>query len=214
MIFKNRLDAGKQLGREVKARGYNQNCIILGLPRGGVPIAYEVAKAIDAPLDVLVVRKLGVPGHEELAMGAIATGGGMFVSEELVRTLNVPKTAFDRITRAERRELQRRERAYRHNRPKPNLRDRITIVVDDGLATGATMQAAISALQPERPKAIVVAVPVAARETCQMLSQEAEEIICLETPHPFRAVGLWYEDFPQTSDEEVRWLLQQGQLSA
>jgi predicted phosphoribosyltransferase len=181
--------------------------VVLALPRGGVPVAAEVARALGAPLDVLLVRKLGVPGHEEYAMGALAPGGVRILNDEVVSQLGIPPWSIARATEREMRELERRERLYRAGRGPLQLRGRTVILVDDGLATGATMRAAIAALRILEPARIVVAVPVAARESCEALRQEADEVVCAVMPEPFHAVGLWYEDFPQTSDEEVRRLL-------
>jgi len=185
----------------------NPDLIVLALPRGGVPVAYEVARALGAPLDVFVVRKLGVPGHEEYAMGAIATGGVRVLNEELVRTLGMPERVLDAVAAREQQELARRERLYRGQRQPPEVRGRTVILVDDGLATGATMQAAVKALRRLQPARIVVAVPTASPDTCEQLRTEADEVICATTPEPFHAVGLWYQDFSQTTDDEVRELL-------
>jgi predicted phosphoribosyltransferase len=180
---------------------------VLALPRGGVPVASEVARALGAPLDVFLVRKLGVPGHKELALGAIATGGVLLLNEEIVRGLGIPPRVIDRVAAEERAELERRESAYRDDRPPPEVRDRIVILIDDGLATGASMRAAVAALRQMRPARIVVAVPIAAPSTCEEFQDEVDEVVCARTPEPFYAVGLWYEDFTQTGDEEVRDLL-------
>lgn len=188
--------------------------IVLALPRGGVPVAFEVAKALHAPLDVFVVRKLGVPGHEEYAMGALAGGGVRVLNDEIVKRLGISDAAVDAVTRDELRELERRERLYRGDRPLPELRGRTVILVDDGLATGSTMLAAVKALRAQQPARIVVAVPTAAAETCARLRSDADEVVCATTPEPFRAVGMWYDDFSQTSDEEVRELLARAQQGA
>lgn len=188
--------------------------IVLALPRGGVPVAYEVAKALHAPLDVFVVRKLGVPGHEEYAMGALACGGVRVLNDEIVKRLGISDAAVDAVTRDELRELERRERLYRGGRPLPELRGRTVILVDDGLATGSTMLAAVKALRAQQPARIVVAVPTAAVETCARLRSDADEVVCATTPEPFRAVGMWYDDFSQTSDEEVRELLARAEQGA
>jgi len=180
---------------------------VLALPRGGVPVAYEVARALNAPLDVFLVRKLGVPGYEELAMGAIATGGVRVLNDQLVGGLRIPDYIVDEVAASEQQELTRRERLYRGDRPAPDVRGRTVILVDDGLATGATMLAAVKALRQQQPARIVVAVPTASPETCEQLRAEVDDIICAITPEPFHAVGLWYEDFSQTKDEEVRDLL-------
>jgi predicted phosphoribosyltransferase len=181
--------------------------LVLGLPRGGVPVAYEVATFLNAPFDVFVVRKLGVPGHEELAMGAIATGGARFLNHDVIEYLRIPEEVVDEVTEREEQELELRERLYRDNRPARSPRDCVTILVDDGLATGSSMRAAVIAVRQQQPASIVVAVPVAASLTCDDLRIEADEVICGFTPEPFYAVGLWYEDFSQTTDEEVRELL-------
>jgi predicted phosphoribosyltransferase len=180
---------------------------VLGLPRGGVPVAFEIARALAAPLDVLVVRKLGVPGREELAMGAITGSGGRVVNSALVEALGIPADRVEAIEAAERRELARRERVYRGERPAPALGGRTVILVDDGLATGATMLAAILAVQQQRPARTVVAVPVAQHDVCAALRREADEVVCLLSPPEFRSVGTWYDDFSQTRDDEVRTLL-------
>ena len=177
--------------------------LVLGLPRGGIPVAYEVARGLGAPLDVFVVRKLGVPGHEELAMGAIATGGVRVVNRDVVDALHIPPDVLDRAAVEEARELERREQSYRGERPEPQVGGKTVILVDDGLATGSTMRAAVAALRQQVPARIVVAVPVAAPSTCQELRREVDEIVCFATPEPFMAVGRFYDDFAQTTDEEV-----------
>jgi putative phosphoribosyl transferase len=205
--FKNRSEAGRFLAEQLSAYANRPDTLVLALPRGGVPVAYEVAKALGAPLDVFQVRKLGLPGHEELAMGAIATGGVRVRNPEVVEYLRIPDEVIDEVTARERRELERRERIYREGRPALSPRGRVVILVDDGLATGSTMRAAILALRQQQPASIVVAVPVAAKQTCEELRAVADEVVCAVTPDPFYAVGLWYEDFAQTTDEEVRELL-------
>jgi len=180
---------------------------VLALPRGGVPVAFVVAQALHAPLDVFLVRKLGVPGQEELAMGAIATGGVRVLNAEVVRYLGIPEEVIDTVAAREMQEITRRERLYRADRPAPDVRGRTVILVDDGLATGSTMRAAVATLRQQQPARLVVAVPTAAPETCEELSAEVDEIVCAVTPEPFYAVGLWYKDFAQTTDEEVRDLL-------
>jgi predicted phosphoribosyltransferase len=205
--FQNRSHAGRVLAQRLDSYANRPEVLVLALPRGGVPVAFEVAKALRAPLDVFVVRKLGVPGHEEFAMGAIATGGVCVLHQETVRALRLPRHVIEAVTARERQELARRERLYRSDRPPLDVRGRTVIVIDDGLATGATMHAAIQALRQIQPARIVVAVPIAASEICQDLEAEVDEIVCAVTPEPFRAVGLWYEDFSQTTDEEVRELL-------
>jgi predicted phosphoribosyltransferase len=178
--------------------------LVLALPRGGVPVGYEIARALGAPLDVFLVRKLGVPGHEEFAMGAIAPGGVVVLSEELVLELGITQRAVSEVIAREQQELARRERLYRGDSPLPALRDRTVILVDDGLATGSTMRAAAAALRRLHAGRIVVAVPVAAPQACEEFRGEVDEVVCARTPEPFHAVGEWYEDFSQTSDEEVR----------
>ena len=205
--FRDRADAGRQLAAKFAPYAGRPDVLVLGLPRGGVPVAFAVARAIGAPLDVSLVRKLGVPGHRELAMGAIASGGIRVLNDDVVRGLNIPARAIDEVAAEEQRELARRERAYRDDRPPPDVRGRAVILVDDGLATGSTMRAAASALRRQGPARIVVAVPVAAPETRDEFRAEAEEIVCAVTPEPLGAVGLWYEDFSPTTDAEVRDLL-------
>ena len=207
MLFRDRADAGRRLAAKLSAYAGRPDVLVLALPRGGVPVAYEVAQALGAPLDVFLVRKLGVPGREELAMGAMATGGVRVINEDVVRTLGIPDDVIDAVAEKERRELARRERAYRDDRPPPDVRGKIVLLVDDGLATGSTMRAAIAALRRMHPARIVVAVPVGSVETCAEMADVADEVVCAETPEPFYAVGLWYEDFSQTTDEEVHALL-------
>jgi putative phosphoribosyl transferase len=205
--FRDRREAGRLLASRLAAYANRPDVLVLALPRGGVPVAFEVARALGAPLDVFVVRKLGVPGHEELAMGAIATGGVRVLNDQVVRALRIPEYVIEAVAGKERQELARRERLYRGDRPFPDVRGRTAILVDDGLATGTTMQAAVRALRQQQAARIVVAVPLAAPETCQELSEEVDDIVCAVTPEPFEAVGLWYEDFSQTTDEEVGDLL-------
>lgn len=205
--FHDRHHAGRQLAEKLKSYANQPNLLVLGLPRGGVPVAYEVAHKLNAPLDVVLVRKLGLPGHEELAMGAIASGGTRVLNEQVLRMVSIDERTIDRVTEEEQRELERREIAYRGDRPKLNVRDRTVILVDDGLATGSTMRAAALALQKQDPARLIVAVPVAAAETCEEIRTEVDEVVCALTPESFHAVGLWYEHFPQISDEEVRILL-------
>lgn len=207
MIFKDRADAGRKLAARLTRYADRGDVLVLALPRGGVPVAYEVAKELKAPLDVFLVRKLGVPGHEELAMGAIAAGGVRVINDELVNYLGIPDEVIDEIAAVEQRELERRARAYRDDRPPPDVKDRIVILIDDGLATGSTMRAAAAALRPQKPRRIVVAVPVSSPEICDEFRREVDEIVCFFTPKNLQGVGLWYEDFSQTSDEEVRELL-------
>ena len=205
--FLDRSDAGRQLALALAPYAGRSDAIVLGLPRGGVPVAFEIALALEAPLDVFVVRKLGLPGHEEFGIGAIASGGVRVVDDNVLRAYGVDEETLDRITERERRELQRRERSYRDDRPFPDLRGRLVILVDDGLATGSTVRAAVAALRAEGPREIVVAVPVGAHETCDALGAEVDDLICLWTPDHFYAVGLWYENFDQTTDDEVHELL-------
>jgi len=212
--FLNRTDAGRQLAAELTRYGARSDVLVLGLPRGGVPVAFEIAMAIDAPLDVFVVRKLGLPGHEEFGIGAIASGGVRVVDESVLRAYGVDAEMLNQITERERRELRRREHVYRDDRPFPSVADRVVILVDDGLATGSTMRAAVAALRAENPREIVVAVPVGAPETCAAMARLADEVVCLATPEPFYAVGLWYEDFEQTDDDEVHDLLERAAARA
>jgi len=207
MLFRDRADAGRHLLSTLGAYQGRPDVLVLGLPRGGIPVGYEVARGLGAPLDVFVVRKLGVPGQEELAMGAIATGGVRVVNRDVVDALHIAPDVLDRAAEAERRELERRERSYRGDRPEPRVEGRTVILVDDGLATGSTMRAAVQALRQQRPARIVVAVPVAASATCEELRREVEDVVCFATPEPFMAVGRFYDDFSQTTDEEVHDLL-------
>ena len=210
MLFQDRTEAGQRLAEELTAYADRPDVLVLALPRGGVPVAFEVARALKAPLDVFLVRKLGVPGHEELAMGAIASGGVRVLSHQVVSALGIGEAQIESIAAEETRELERRERAYRGDRPPPDVRGRTVILVDDGLATGATMRAAIAALREQGPAEIVVAVPTAAASTCDELRSEVDEVVCAITPEPFYAVGLWYRDFSQTTDDEVRELLERA----
>jgi putative phosphoribosyl transferase len=210
MLFKNRVDAGKRLASLLRLYAHRPDVSVIALPRGGVPVAAEIARELNAPLDVLVVRKLGVPRSEEMAMGAITSGNFQYLNDDLIQRLNIPAAAISAVIQREQRELARREKAYRDDRPPLNLRDRTVILVDDGLATGATMRVAIEAVQQQQPKEFTVAVPVAAKEICQQLGEYADRIVCAETPQPFHAVGLWYQEFDQTSDEEVQTLLDQA----
>lgn len=205
--FRDRRDAGKRLAEELHRYANRPDVMVLALPRGGVPVGFEVATALDSPLDVFVVRKLGLPWHEELAMGALARGGVRILDEDLIRAAGVSEEEVQRVTATEQRELERRERQYRGARPFPNLTGKTVILVDDGLATGYTMRAAVAALRQEGPARVIVAVPVAARETCAAFRDIADDIVCAVTPEPFHAVGLWYDDFSQTTDDEVRDLL-------
>jgi predicted phosphoribosyltransferase len=205
--FRDRTEAGRELARMLETYRDHPDAIVLALPRGGVPVAFEIAQHLNAPLDVFVARKLGVPGHEELALGAISTGGVRVLNYDVVYSTGIVDSAIDALAEAEGKELERRERAYRDDRPAPEVEGKIAILVDDGLATGATMLAAARALGKQKPAKIVVAVPVAAPEVCEHFRKEVDEVVCAATPQPFRAVGLWYEEFPQTSDDEVRELL-------
>jgi putative phosphoribosyl transferase len=208
--FANRSEAGQLLAEKLEKYADRNDVIVLGLPRGGVPVAYEVAKRLRAPLDVFIVRKLGVPGFEELAAGAIASGGVRVLNEDVIRAMPHADAAIEAVTAKETAELERRERIYREGRPSPELRNRIVILVDDGLATGATMRAAVKALRQSGAAKVVVAVPVGPPDTCNELEQLADETICLSTPAFFQAVGQYYDDFSQTSDEDVRALLSQA----
>lgn len=208
--FINREQAGRILAKSLKKYANQPNVIVLALPRGGVPVAYEIARALSIPLDVFIVRKLGVPEHEEFAMGAIASGGTVLVNESIIKQLRLQQSSIDSVIQSEQDELVRREQVYRRNRPFPDLLGKTIILVDDGIATGATMQVAISALRKHKPANIIVAVPVAAYETCQSMSQLVDQLICPLQPINFFAVGLWYEDFSQTTDEEVIDLLERS----
>jgi putative phosphoribosyl transferase len=208
--FQDRFEAGRLLATKLEAYANREDVWVLALPRGGVPVAFEVAKALRAPLDVFLVRKLGVPGHEELAMGAIASGGVMVRNDEVITGLGVPSYVIDTVVAREQQELQRREHLYRGDQPFPDLHDCTAILVDDGLATGASMRAAVAALRQHQPAHSVVAVPIAAPDTCKALQAEVDEVVCARTPEPFYAVGLWYEDFSQTTDDEVQELLAQA----
>ncbi|MCS6859847.1 MAG: phosphoribosyltransferase [Abditibacteriales bacterium] len=205
--FRDRAEAGRMLAARLKAYAHRPGVVVLALPRGGVPVGYEIAKALHVPLDVFIVRKLGVPGHEELAMGAIASGGVRVLNEEVVAALRLRDEVIDLVAEAERRELERRERLYRGDRPPLNMRGRTVILVDDGIATGATIRAAVIALYQQQPLRLIVAVPVAAADTCEALRAEVDELVCVMTPEPFYAISIWYEDFSPTTDEEVSaWL--------
>jgi putative phosphoribosyl transferase len=205
--YRDRTHAGRELGSKLLEYADKPDVIVLALPRGGVPVGFEVAAALHAPLDVFIVRKLGVPGHEEYAMGAIATGGVRVLDERVVRATGVTRAQLDAVTAVEQRELERRERQYRGDRPPPDVAGRTAILVDDGLATGSTMRAAVEALREEGAARVVVGVPIAPPETCDAFRDIVDDIVCARTPEPFYAVGLWYEDFSQTTDEEVHELL-------
>jgi len=212
--FQNRIGAGRQLAAKLLPYAGREDVLVLGLPRGGVPVAFEIAMALDAPLDVFIVRKLGLPGHEEFGIGAIASGDVRVVDESVLRAYDVDPEALERITVRERLELERRERLYRDDRSFPAIENRVVILVDDGLATGSTMRAAIAALRKKGPSKIVIAVPVGARETCTAMAGLVDEVVCLEMPDPFYAVGLWYDDFEQTDDGEVHDLLERAAARA
>jgi len=208
MLFENRIEAGRLLAQKLSDYADRPDVIVLALPRGGVPVAYEVAHALHAPLDIFLVRKLGVPGHEELAMGAIASGGVRELNDQVLFYLSIPNEVIESVTAREQRELGRREKLYRGEEKPLEIRGQTVILVDDGLATGSTMRAAVSSLKKQHPTQIIVAVPVAPRETCDSFKAQGDSMcICAMTPEPFDGVGRWYEDFPQTSDAEVRYLL-------
>jgi len=208
--FIDRRNAGRVLATRLAKYVGRDDVVVLALPRGGVPVAYEVASALGVPMDVFLVRKLGTPGHRELAMGAIASGGVRVLNEDVVRWYGISDAAIEHIAREEHEELERRERAYRGDRPAPDLTNRILILIDDGLATGSTMRAAAQAVRAHRPARVVIAVPVGAPQTCAELAVVADEVICARMPEPFSAVGQWYLNFDQTDDDEVRELLQKS----
>ena len=205
--FRNRTEAGKLLASKLIQYANRPDVLVLGIPRGGVPVAFEAATALNAPLDICLVRKLGVPGNKELAMGAIAAGGFEVLNEDLLDWLRISGHTIAEVGERELQELQRRDRIYRGERPLPNIRDRIVILVDDGLATGSTMRAAIGVLKHQQPQRLIIAVPVAPIDTCNELRAEVDEIVCLMTPKHFSGIGRWYEDFTQTTDEQVCELL-------
>jgi putative phosphoribosyl transferase len=209
-LFKDRADAGRALAGRVMRAISDPNPLILALPRGGVPVAFEVARALRAELDIFLVRKLGVPGHEELAVGALASGGIRILNHSLISDLHLSQQVIEQITAREQRELERREALYRAGRPAIPVRGRTIVLIDDGLATGASMKAASKALRAEDPQRLIVAVPIGAQQTCDEFRGEVDEVICVATPEPFLAVGIWYEDFEQTSDEEVQSLLERA----
>lgn len=208
--FRSREQAGRMVAERLKAYANRSDVVVLALPRGGVPVGVEVAAALRAPLDVFVVRKLGTPGQPELAMGAIASGGVRVLNEDVVQVLNLTSDAIDRVAQVEQQELERRERLYRADRAFPGLANQVVILIDDGLATGSTMRAAVKAVRQHRPSKIVVAVPAGAADTCAEFRSEVDEIVCVIAPEAFQAVGTWYEEFPQISDEEVRHLLEKS----
>jgi predicted phosphoribosyltransferase len=207
MLFRDRVDAGRQLAQRLTPYAGRDDVLVLALPRGGVPVAAEIAAALDAPFDVFLVRKLGVPGQPELAMGAIAEGGTTVLNDDLIDSLGTSVEMVERVRARELQELERRQRLYRGVRPRPDVHDRTVILVDDGLATGASMEAAVGALRAMGPARVVVAVPVGARESCARMAALADEVICAQMPEYFAAVGQWYADFSETSDEEVSALL-------
>lgn len=207
-LFKDRREAGRVLAQKLSAYSGRSDVIVLALPRGGVPVGYEVASALSAPLDIYLVRKLGLPGHAELAIGAIASGDVRVLNEDIIEALHIPRAVVDAVAKRELKELERRARLYRGDRPAPELEGRTVILVDDGLATGASMRAAVAGLRALSPSQIVAAVPTAAVATCEAFAPEVDEIVCAMTPEPFGGVGRWYEDFSQTTDEEVQMFLE------
>jgi putative phosphoribosyl transferase len=207
--IKDRKAAGKALANALQAYRQRDDVIVLGLPRGGVPVAIEIAQSLDAEMDLMLVRKLGTPGHVELAMGAIASNGNRVMNQDVVRSLLISEATIRQVEKTERKELRRRERAYRGDRAPAALAGHCVILVDDGLATGATMRAAVDAVRQDRPSRLVVAVPVAPPDTIEMLRKQVDEVVCLAQPEPFMAIGAWYEDFSQVSDDEVRRILKQ-----
>lgn len=209
-MFRDRVQAGRRLAHELENYADREDVVVIALPRGGVPVGFEVARALHAPLDVFVVQKLGVPGHEELAMGAIASGGVRILNDDVVRAFKIGEDTISATIAKEQGELESRERAYRGARTAMNLQEQTVILVDDGLATGASMRAVVDAVREHQPERIVIAVPTAAPEACEELDGEVDEIVCPATPSPFMGVGAWYERFPQTSDDEVRELLERA----
>lgn len=208
--FHDRREAGRVLARRLHHFSGHNDLLVLALPRGGVPVGYEVAQHLDAPLDIFMVRKIGVPGHEELAMGAIAEGAFRVINHDVVSSLQIPAVDIERTTQREHIELERRAARYRGSRPNHEIRDTTAVLIDDGLATGASMRVAVHAVRAQEPAACIVAVPVAPRETCQALEDEADEVVCAVTPTTFQSVGAWYEQFEQVSDEEVEQLLDEA----
>ncbi len=208
--FRDRREAGQRLAEALKAHGNRDDVVVLALPRGGVPVAFEIARALHAPLDVFLVRKLGAPGHPEFAMGAIAAGGVQVLSQDVIAQLGISRAMVEQVAARERVELERRDKAYHADRPKAPLQGKTVIVIDDGLATGSTMEAAVSALRQSGAARIIAAAPVGAPESCRRLRAVADEVVCLETPEPFNAVGLWYRQFDQTADSEVVVLLRRA----
>jgi putative phosphoribosyl transferase len=209
-FFHDRAEAGRALAQRLNPIVRDQNVLVFALPRGGVPVGFEAAQILHADLDVFIVRKLGVPGHEELAMGAIASGGTRVLNYAVIEQLGIRETVIDRVTQHELQEIRRRENLYREGRPPVPATGRTVVLVDDGLATGATMLAAIRAVRTQNPERIIVGVPVASPEACDEIGKNADRIVCVATPTPFQAVGVWYEDFSQTSDGEVRELLERA----
>ena len=207
MLFRDRSEAGQRLGSQLQEYANRNDVTVLALPRGGVPVAFEVARTLRAPLDVFLVRKLGAPGQEELAMGAVATGGVCVVNPDVVRSLGISREQLEAVATQQIKELQRQEQSFRGNRESTDVRGHTVILVDDGLATGSTMRAGVIALRQEQPRQIVVAVPVASRSTCAELQGQADETICLYTPLAFHAVGQWYQDFSPITDDQVHQLL-------
>lgn len=208
--FRDRREAGRVLAAKLARYHHRSDALVLALPRGGVPVGYEVARALDAPLEVFLARKLGLPSQPEVAIGAVASGGLLVLNHSIIRALGIPAEALGPVIARERLELERRERAYRSSRPPPSLRGRCVILVDDGLATGATMFATVQALRKQKPARVVVAVPIAPPDVCEELHTVADDVVCALTPEPFVAVGEWYEDFSETTDEEVQELLARG----
>jgi putative phosphoribosyl transferase len=210
MLFRDRAEAGQFLASKLTRYGRRPDVVVLGLARGGIPVAFEVAKALQAPLDVFIVRKLGVPGHEELAMGAVASGGIRVQNDEVIKALRISDETIAAVAAKEEREIERREQRYRGNRPPCAVEGKTIVLVDDGLATGSSMRAAVLALKRRNPARIVVAVPVAAISTCEEFKDEVDEIVCATTPEPFFAVGQWYKEFSQTTDDEVQEFLRRA----
>jgi putative phosphoribosyl transferase len=210
MYFRDRFEAGQFLAQKLLEYRERPDVLVLALPRGGVPVAFEVAKALDVPLDVYLVRKLGVPGHEELAMGAVAEGGAVVLNEDVIGPLEIAEDMIEDVARRERTTIQQQREMYRGARPAPTIKDRTVILVDDGLARGSTRRAAFMAIRKQEPKRLVVAIPVGAAETCAELGSEVDEIVCIAMPEHFVAVGVWYDDFSPTSDSTVRTLLEEA----
>lgn len=212
MIFLDRKDAGRRLAERLTEYSEKENVLVLALPRGGVPVAFEVARTLGIPLDVFLVRKIGVPGREELAMGAIASGGTRVLNKMVIDPLRIPENVIEAVAEKERIELERREKAYRDDLPAPQVEKKIVILIDDGLATGATMRAAVKAVRELEPEKLIVAVPVASPDICDEFRQTVDKVVCLATPQPFHGVGVWYDDFSQTTDMEVREFLYESKL--